>query len=159
MVSHRFNRVQPCNAHPALLPKPELTLDLTEQALKIQPWKKLFYSKNAGLESISAILLKMNSTTRIIRHGFYKVPFLIFWKTFFEASLLFLLHRKLYSTERTRTSQLGYGVRTRHLQACNRQCLYFNADADAITNAEMPMPRFPNGLLSIYRGPPTLSNF
>ena len=61
------------------------------------------------------------------------------------------------SIERTRTSQLGHGVKTRHSLLCNRQCLYFNADA--ITNAEMPLPRFPNGLLSIYRGPPTLSNF
>ena len=34
-----------------------------------------------------------------------------------------------------------------------------NADADAIANAEMPMRRFPNGLLSIYRGPLTLSSF
>ena len=129
MVSHRFNRVQPCNAHPALLPKPELTLDLTEQALKIQPWKKLFYSKNAGLEFISAILLKMNSTTRIIRHGFYKVPFLIFWKTFFEASLLFLLHRKLYSTERTRTSQLGYGLD-----------IYKRVTGNVYISMPMPMP-------------------
>ena len=34
-----------------------------------------------------------------------------------------------------------------------------NADADAIANAEMSMLRFPNGLLLIYRGPLTLSNF
>ena len=34
-----------------------------------------------------------------------------------------------------------------------------NDDADAIFNAEIPMPRFPNGLLSIYRGPLTFSNF
>ena len=37
---------------------------------------KLFYSKNAGLESIPAILLKTNSTTGIIWRGFYKEPFL-----------------------------------------------------------------------------------
>ena len=55
------------------------------------------------------------------------------------------------STERTRTSQLAHGVKTRHLQLCNRQCLYLNADADAITYAKMTIPRFPNGLLSIYR--------
>ena len=67
--------MRPCNAHPALLPKPELTLDLTEEALKIHPWWKLFFSKNAGLESIPAILLKMNSTRGIIWHGFCKVPF------------------------------------------------------------------------------------
>ena len=30
-----------------------------------------------------------------------------------------------------------------------------NADADAITNAEMSMPRFPNALASVYRGPLT----
>ena len=40
----------------------------------------------------------------------------------------------------------------------NRQCLYLNADADTNANAEKPMLRFPNGLLSIYRGPPTFKN-
>ena len=51
---------------------------------------------------------------------------------------------------------------TRHLQLCrhcNRQSLHLNVDADAIANAEMLMPRFSNGLLTIYRGPLTLSNF
>ena len=38
MVQYRLNRVQPCSARPALLPKRELTLELTEQALKIHPW-------------------------------------------------------------------------------------------------------------------------
>ena len=52
MVKHRFNRVRPCSAHLALLPKPELTLDLTEEALKFHPWWKFFFSKNGGLESI-----------------------------------------------------------------------------------------------------------
>ena len=84
--------------------------------------------------------------------------FLIFWKTS-RHHCYFFYSGSYNSTERTRTSQLGHGVRTRHLQLCNRQCLYFNADADAITNAEMPMPRFPNGFLSIYQGPPTLPNF
>ena len=37
--------------------------------------------------------------------------------------------------------------------------LYLNDDADAIANAEMVMPKFPYGPLSIYRGPLTLSNF
>ena len=50
-------------------------------------------------------------------------------------------------------------VRARHLQFCNRQCLYLNVDADAIANAEMPMPKFPNDLLSIYGRPRTLPNF
>ena len=44
--------MQPCSAHPALLARPELTLDLTEEALKIHPWWKLFFSKNASLEFI-----------------------------------------------------------------------------------------------------------
>ena len=51
---------------------------------------------------------------------------------------------------------------TRHLQLCshcNRQSLYLNVDADAIANAKMPVPRFSNGLLTIYQGPLTLSNF
>ena len=58
MVWHRFNRVRPCSAHPALLPKPELTLDLTEEALKIHPWWKLFFSKNASLEFIPCDFIK-----------------------------------------------------------------------------------------------------
>ena len=33
MVYHRFNRLQPSSAHPTLLPKPELVLDLTEESL------------------------------------------------------------------------------------------------------------------------------
>ena len=45
--------VQPCSAHPALLPKPELTLDL-----KIHPWWKLFFSKNASLEFIPCDFIK-----------------------------------------------------------------------------------------------------
>ena len=58
MVQHRFNRVWPCSAHPALLPKPQLTLDLTEEALKIHPWWKLFFSKNASLEFIPCDFIK-----------------------------------------------------------------------------------------------------
>ena len=42
---------------------------------------------------------------------------------------------------------------------CNRQCFYLNTNTDSIANAEMPMLRFPNGLLLIYRGQLTLSNF
>ena len=37
--------------------------------------------------------------------------------------------------------------------------LVFECRVDAIANVEMPMLRFPNGLLLIYRGPLTLSNF
>ena len=95
MVQHHFNRVQPCSVHPTLLPKPELTFDLTEEALKIHPWWKLFSAKMQVQSSFPAILLKTNSTTGIIWHGFCKVPSLIFWKTFFEVSLLFLLYRRL----------------------------------------------------------------
>ena len=58
MVQHRFNSVWPCSAHPALLPKPQLTLDLTEEALKIHPWWKLFFSKNASLEFIPCDFIK-----------------------------------------------------------------------------------------------------
>ena len=104
--------MQPCSAHPALLPKPELTLDLTEKALKIHPWWKLFVSKNAGLESIPAILLKTNSATGIIWHGLCKVPF---FNMFFEKPCLrnhcyFFYTGGYNSTERTRTSQLGLDI-------------------------------------------------
>ena len=58
MVQHRFNRVWPSSAHPALLPKPQLTLDVTEEAQKIHPWWNLFFSKNAGLEFIPCNFIK-----------------------------------------------------------------------------------------------------
>ena len=45
MVEHHLNRVRVCSAHPTNLPKPELTLDLTEEAVKIHPWWKLFSAK------------------------------------------------------------------------------------------------------------------
>ena len=35
MVEQRFNKVRPYSAQPAILPKPEFTLDRTEEALKI----------------------------------------------------------------------------------------------------------------------------
>ena len=91
MVWHRFNRVRPCSAHPALLPKPELTLDLTEEALKIHPWWKLFFSKNASLEFIPCKFIKNELQHRDYLAWVLKVPSLIFWKTFIEVSLLFLL--------------------------------------------------------------------
>ena len=50
--------MQPCSAHPTLLTKPELTLDLTEEALRIHPWWKLFFSKNASLEFIACDFIK-----------------------------------------------------------------------------------------------------
>ena len=50
--------MRPCSAHPALLAKPELTFDLTEEALKIHPWWKLFFSKNASLEFIPCDFIK-----------------------------------------------------------------------------------------------------
>ena len=54
--------------------------------------------------------MKKNSTTGIIWHGFCKIPSLIFWKTFFEVSLLFFYRGCYNSTERTRTSQLGLDI-------------------------------------------------
>ena len=50
--------MQPCSAHPALLPKTELMLDLTEETLKVHPWWKLFFSKNASLEFIARDFIK-----------------------------------------------------------------------------------------------------
>ena len=80
MGQKRFNKVRPYSAQPTILPKPEFTLDLTEEELKIyvstgkHPWWKFLFSKNTALESIPAILLKMNLTTGIFWHGFCKVP-------------------------------------------------------------------------------------
>ena len=116
--------MRPCSAHRALLPKPELTLDLTEQALKIHPWWKLFFSKSAGLESIPAILLKTNSTTGIIWHGFCKVPFLIFGKLSSRYHCYFCYTGDYNSTERTRlVRQAMFIFQCR----CHYQC----RDADA----------------------------
>ena len=44
-MQHHLNRVRLCSAHPALL---MLTLDLTEEALKIQPCWKIFFSNTAS---------------------------------------------------------------------------------------------------------------
>ena len=51
--------------------KPEITLVLTEEALKILMCP---HSQNPGLESIPTILLKTHSTTEITWHGFCKLP-------------------------------------------------------------------------------------
>ena len=50
--------MRPCSAHPTLLPKPELVLELTEEVLKIHPWWKLVFSKNASLEFIPCDFIK-----------------------------------------------------------------------------------------------------
>ena len=44
--------------YPAPLPKLELTLDLTEEALKIHLRWKFFFSKNASLEFIACDFIK-----------------------------------------------------------------------------------------------------
>ena len=36
---------------------------------------------------------------------------------------------------------------------CEKQYLYYNADADRVANAEMPLPRFPNGRYSSFFNP------
>ena len=150
MVQHRFNRVRPCSAHPALLPKPELTLDLTEEALKIHPWWKLF----------SAKMQVQSSFCDFIKNELHHKDYLawVLQGTFFNILESFLRGVTVIPfIQEVITLLKGLGlVRTRHLQLCNRHCLYLNADADAIANAEMLMPRFPNALLSIYRRPPTL---
>ena len=89
MMQHRFNKVQRCSAQPPILVKPEFTLDLTDETLKIyvstgkHPLWKLLFSKNTGLQSIPAILLKTNATIIIFWHGFCKL-------TLFEISEVFL---------------------------------------------------------------------
>ena len=40
------------------VPKPELTLELTEEVMKIHPWWKLFFSRNASLEFIPCDFIK-----------------------------------------------------------------------------------------------------
>ena len=45
-------------AHPTFLPEPELVFDLTEEALKIRPWWKLVFSKDASLEFIPCNFIK-----------------------------------------------------------------------------------------------------
>ena len=142
MVQHRFNSVWPCSAHPALLPKPQLTLDLTEEALKIHPWWKLFFSKNASLEFIPCDFIKNELYHRDYLAWVLQGTFFNILENFLRGISYFFYQGNYDSAERTRASQLG-------LDKYNRQCLYLNADANAIANVKMTMPRFPNALLSI----------
>ena len=65
-----------------------LVLDLAEKALKIHPWWKHVFSKNASVEFILCDFIKKELHHRIIWHVFCKVPSLMFWKTFFKVSLI-----------------------------------------------------------------------
>ena len=143
MVQHRLNRVRPCSAHPALLPKPELTLDLTEEALKIHPWWKLFSAKMQVQGFIKNELHHRDYLAWILQGTFFNIL-----ENFLQGITVISFMREVITTEKTRTSQLGLDI---------YNCVTGNADA--IANAVMPMPRSPNALLSIYRGPLTLSNF
>ena len=146
MVQHRFNRVRPCSSHPALLPKPtklELTLDLTEEALKIHSQWKLFFSKNASLEFIPCDFIKNGLHQRDYLAWVLQGAFFSILENFLRSITLYFFYTGGYnSTERTRTSQLGLDI--------------YNC---VTGNVEMRMPKFSNDLLSIYLGPLTLSNF
>ena len=110
-----------------------------------------FFSKNASLEFIPCDFIKNE-----LHHRDYLAW--VLQGTFFNILENFLRGVTVIPfIQEVITLLKGLGlVRTKHLQLCNRHCLYLNADADAIANAEMLMPRFPNALLSIYRRPPTL---
>ena len=54
-----------------------------------------FFSKNGSLEFIPWDFIKNELHHRDYLAWVLKVPSLIFWKTFFEVSLLFLLYRRL----------------------------------------------------------------
>ena len=79
MMKQGFNKVRSCSAQPAILPKPEFKLDLTEEALKIlmYPLEEIlggnFFSAEMCLELIRAILLKTEPTTGMFWHGLCKV--------------------------------------------------------------------------------------
>ena len=137
--------MRPCSAHPTFLPKPELTLDLTEEGLKIQSWWKTFFSKNGSLEFIPSDFIKNELHHRDYLAWVLQGTFFNILENFLRVITYFFYTENYKSAERTRTRS----VRTRHLQLCKRQCLYLNADANAIANVEMQMPRFPNALLSI----------
>ena len=90
--------MRPCSAQPAILPKLEFMLDLTEEALKVlmYPQENIlggnFFRKNAGLESVPGNIFKTVSTAGILYHGFCKVSLnKISKKTLCEVSLSFLL--------------------------------------------------------------------
>ena len=93
--------MQLCSAHLALLPKLELTLDLTEKVLKIHPWWKLFFSKNAGLEFFSCDFIKNE-----LHHKDYTY----FGKLSSRYHCYFFYTAGNNSTERTRASQLGLDI-------------------------------------------------
>ena len=89
------NIVRPCSAHPTLLPKPELVLDLTEKTLKIHPWWKLVFCKNASLEFIPCDFIKTE-----LRHRDYLTlalqgTFFNILENFLRGITVFLLYRIL----------------------------------------------------------------
>ena len=98
------------SAHPALLPKPELTLDLIEEALKIYPWWKLFFSNNASLEFIPCDFLRNKLHHRDYLAWVLQGTFFNILKTFFKYHCYFFYTGGYNSTERTKTSQLGLDI-------------------------------------------------
>ena len=66
-----------------------------DEAQKNSSLVETFFSKNGSLEFISWDFIKNELHRRDYLAWVLKVPSLIFWKTFFEVSLLFLLYRRL----------------------------------------------------------------
>ena len=102
--------MQPCSPHPALLPKPELTLDLTEKALKIYPWWKLLFSKNPSLELIPCDFIKNELHRRHYLAWVLQGTFFNVLENFSKYHCYFFYKAGYNSTEMTRTSQLGLDI-------------------------------------------------
>ena len=95
----------------ALLPKPGLTLDLTEEAPKIHPWWKLFFSKNAVLEFSPCDFIKNELHHRDYLAWVLQGTFFNILENFLGGNHYYFFYTGGYnSTERTRTTQLGLDI-------------------------------------------------
>ena len=85
-------------------------LDLTEEALKIHPWWKLFFSKNASLEFIPCDFIKSELHHRDYLAWVLQGTFFNILENFLRGISYFFYTGGYNSTERTRTSQLGLDI-------------------------------------------------
>ena len=110
-----------------------------------------FFSKNASLEFIPCDFIKSELPSRdYLAWVLQGTLFNILKKLSLRYHCYFFDTGRYSSTERTRTSQLGLDI---------YNCVTGNVYIWMPMLMLLPVPRFPNGLLSIYRGPLTLLNF
>ena len=133
--------------------------------LKVNVFGKGFFSiKDASLELIPAISLKADSNTEAFGYGLFMV-------TLFKLSGNFLgdIFAKHFLTKLQASNpwvttllemtclkkqiELGFNPKGYLFMLCKKLYLYSNADVDVNANidAEIRMPRFPNGLIKYFK--------